>query len=214
MKQIKKEKKKVNELTKKIKKIESLKETWRKFDKKWYKEKDVLERFILIKEAIVDLKICHSTKCEIFQPIASLEILIEGLEFTNLKDAKEELGEFNPKFKVFRGEQYAPINDDLTTLKQLVLKLHSTTTTRRYEQKQAEKRRNKLIELCGKFKVPYQTTVGEDADQISRDDEEQLMPYDEELTEETGIFTPKKRPIKQPPNQKPNANQNRPNVSS
>ena len=183
---------KIAELTEIIEELKPRGDIWNEVEDKWYNDRDLLNRFKLLKRSIVDLKICNNVSCEVFKPISALEEDIDDIDFTNLTEAKEHLGEKSPAFIQFKRDDFETLKDKLIGLKELIFQLHSVKVGKQDLINKAEKRRNTMIELCGKNGVPYQTSVGEDADKLSRMDEQTLMPNDPALKTTYGIFEKEK----------------------
>ncbi|MEA3248445.1 MAG: hypothetical protein U9Q73_01940 [Nanoarchaeota archaeon] len=196
-KQLKQALEKIEELSETIEELIPRGDIWNEIEDKWYEDRDILNRFKLLKRSIVDLKICHNTTCEVFKPISQLERKLDDIDYTNITQAKEKLGENSPKFIQFRKEGFEPLKDQLIELKKLIYQLHSVNIGKQDLINKAEKRRNTFLKNCGKYGIPYNAQVGADADAMSKLDEDTLMPNDPLLKKKHGIFDKKKQKVRE-----------------
>ncbi|MGQ4876119.1 MAG: hypothetical protein ACP6IY_18795 [Promethearchaeia archaeon] len=111
-----------------------------------YRATDDLEvKLELLENFIYCSNICANNECPIFTPLEKLNLSIEFLEYTSLKEAKKAYGENTAKFEIYKKE-YKRILTNLNKVMKVAYQLYVTNNTKRYEkQHDKELLRNLLL---------------------------------------------------------------------
>ena len=162
---------------------------WDMLEELFYKDKNVLRRYILIKTFITQNAICDNRKCFTNLNLDNVAKWINSLPTGcyDLKNAKVEYGADSANYK-----DYVNIIErcsrELTIKFQEIHKIFAMKNAHWYEQERSHKRSLEKLRLMGELGIPYSKTVGKDVDADIDEDEKYLMPNTPEFQEEHGIF--------------------------
>lgn len=163
---------------------------WDMLEELFYKDKNVLRRYILIKAFITQNAICDNRKCFTNLNMDTVAKWINALPTGcyDLDSAKVEYGEDSSNYKDYINI-IEKCSRELTLKFQEIHKIFAMKNAHWYEQERSHKRSLEKLRLMGELGIPYSKTVGKDVDKDIDTDEQILMPDSPEFQEKHGIFS-------------------------
>ena len=162
---------------------------WDMLEQEFYKDQNILRRYILIKAFITQNYICDNRKCFTNLDLDNVAKWIDSLptDCYDKESAKAYYGENSQNFKDFKNriEKYSM---ELTLKFQEIHKIYAMSIAQNRKIEKAHVRSKDKLQLMGEMSVPYSKAVARDVDANIDEDEKILMPGNPEFQEEHGIF--------------------------
>jgi hypothetical protein len=130
------------------------KANWSEIRNDFREDKDLERRLNVINDIIDQKQISITHNSEIFEKLMEIDKQFDLMEYTNIEEAKKELGVKTPRFKRFRKDTYYPLLLDITNIFNEVYALHIEEVNKEKQKDKAHRRDLERMDKLAKYKIP------------------------------------------------------------
>lgn len=151
------------------------KANWSEIRNDFRENKDLERRINIINDIIDQKQISITHNSDIFKNLMEIDKQFDLMEYTNIEQAKKEMGANTPRFKRFRKDTYYPLLLEITSIFNEVYALHIEEINKEKQKSQAHRRDLERMDKLAKYKIPSKVeNFGESFSKNMKEDHEIL----------------------------------------